>query len=64
VSFDVEFSESSYLQCARSDNSSKCFCRFRTFQCKHSANESNQSDIWSWAHIDGNEYIDVVTCKL
>lgn len=37
----------------RSDNSSRCFCFLRTFQCKHSAKEANQSEIWSWAQIDG-----------
>lgn len=29
----------------RSDSSSRHFCRLRTFQCRHSASESNQSAI-------------------
>lgn len=29
--------------CIRSEYSSNCFCFCLTFQCKHSANESNQS---------------------
>ena len=48
----------------KSDNSSIAFCFFRTFQCRHSAKDANQSDIWSCAQIDGTGYIDVVTCKL
>ena len=48
----------------KSDNSSIAFCFFRTFQCRHSAKEANQSEIWSWAQMDGTGYIDVVTCRL
>ena len=33
--------------------SSIAFCFFRSFQCKQSAKEANQSEIWSWEQIDG-----------
>lgn len=44
---------SSELEWVRSVSSSRCFCRFLTFQWRHSASESNQSEIWSWAHMLG-----------
>ena len=37
----------------RSLSSSRCFCFFLTFQWRHSAREANQSEIWSWAQMDG-----------
>ena len=37
----------------RSESSSKCFCFFLTFQWRHSARDANQSEIWSWAQIEG-----------
>lgn len=48
----------------KSLSSSRLFCVLRTFQWRHSPNESNQSDIWSWAQMEGTGYIDVVTRKL
>lgn len=36
------------------------FWGFRTFQCKHSASDSNQSSIWSLAQTDGTGYWAVV----
>lgn len=53
VSRSKESKVSLELDRVRSSSSSMCFCLLRTFQCKHSANESNQSVIWSCEHILG-----------
>lgn len=54
-------SVSSEPEAVRSHSSSRHFCFLRTFQCRHSASESNQSEIWSCAHMLGTGYMEVVT---
>ena len=43
-------SKAAYGSLDKSLSSSRVRCFFLTFQCKHSAKESNQSVIWSWRH--------------
>ena len=51
--FSRESIVSSEDDLVRSESSSKCFCFLRTFQCRHSAKEANQSEIWSCEQIEG-----------